>query len=160
MKSLRSLMALLGLLTGFAVFAGAQAHTFTATLSGQHQTPAVTTAAHGTATFHLTRNGKALSYTLRVVNLDNATMAHIHIGAEGQSGPVAVWLYPSHPPQKVKHGKFTGVLARGTITAANLMGPLKGQTIADLVAQIKAGSAYVNVHTTAHPDGEIRGQIH
>jgi hypothetical protein len=36
---------------------------------------------------------------------------------------------------------------------------LQGKTIADLVADIKAGNAYVNVHTTEHPGGEIRGQI-
>jgi hypothetical protein len=59
----------------------------------------------------------------------------------------------------VKKGKFTGVLAQGTITAANLMGPLQGKTLEDLVSVIKAGDAYVNVHTTAHPGGEIRGQL-
>lgn len=87
-------------------------------------------------------------------------MAHIHIAPAGQEGPVAVWLYPSHPPAAMKNGEFTGVLARGSITAADLQGPLKGKTIADLVDDIKAGNAYVNVHTKANPGGEIRGQIH
>ncbi|HVC00468.1 MAG TPA: CHRD domain-containing protein, partial [Candidatus Dormibacteraeota bacterium] len=90
---------------------------------------------------------------------DEVTMAHIHMAAAGKNGPVAVWLYPtkSYP---VKTGKFSGLLARGTITAAQLGGPLKGQTIADLVKEIRDGDAYVNVHTKAHPGGEIRGQIH
>ena len=70
-----------------------------------------------------------------------------------------MWLYPPQPPPVVKKGKFTGVLARGTITAANLVGPLKGKAVEDLVRDIRAGDAYVNVHTTAHPAGEIRGQI-
>jgi len=72
---------------------------------------------------------------------------------------VVAWLYPSKPPAVVKKGKFTGVLARGTLTAAELQGPLQGKTIGDLVDQIKAGTAYVNVHTEKYPAGEIRGQI-
>jgi hypothetical protein len=39
------------------------------------------------------------------------------------------------------------------------VGPLKGKTIADFVALIKAGSVYLNVGTTSHPSGEIRGQL-
>jgi hypothetical protein len=54
---------------------------------------------------------------------------------------------------------FSGELAKGTITDKNLVGPLAGKTIADLVKLIKDGGAYVNVHTPAHPGGEIRGQI-
>jgi CHRD domain len=30
---------------------------------------------------------------------------------------------------------------------------------ADQVTAIKTGNAYVNIHTAAHPDGEIRGQL-
>ena len=67
-------------------------------------------------------------------------------------------------------GRSSGVLARGTITAANLRGPLAGQPLSALIAQMRAGNTYVNVHTNdgvAPPDtgpgdfpgGEIRGQI-
>jgi hypothetical protein len=47
----------------------------------------------------------------------------------------------------------------GTITANGLTGDLMGKSLNDLVQIIKAGDAYVNVHTDANPDGEIRGQI-
>jgi hypothetical protein len=47
----------------------------------------------------------------------------------------------------------------GTITAADLTGPLAGKTMADLVAAIRAGNIYINLHTTAFPAGEIRGQL-
>lgn len=143
----------------FISLVAAQGATFHATLSGKEQSPQIDTPAHGTATFVLSKGGESLSYRLSVANIDGVSMAHIHIAPAGQEGPVAVWLYPSRPPAMVKKGKFTGVLARGTITAAELQGPLKGKTIADLVDDIKAGNAYVNVHTTAHPAGEIRGQI-
>ena len=52
-----------------------------------------------------------------------------------------------------------GNLAIGTLTAADLIGPLSGLTLSDLLAEIEAGNTYVNVHTQAHPTGEIRGQI-
>ncbi|MGH9715520.1 MAG: CHRD domain-containing protein [Candidatus Acidiferrales bacterium] len=135
------------------------ATTFHASLSGKNQTPPIDTPAHGTATFTLSKSGKSLSYRISVTDIDDVSMAHIHIGSAGQAGPVAVWLYPSHPPARVKKGKFSGVLARGTITASRLRGPLKGKTIGDLVQDIKSGDAYVNVHTTQHPAGAIRGQI-
>jgi hypothetical protein len=45
------------------------------------------------------------------------------------------------------------------ITNANLVGALAGQTLADLIAHFNNGNAYVNVHTTLYPGGEIRGQI-
>jgi len=51
------------------------------------------------------------------------------------------------------------VLAEGTITAANLVGPLAGLTLNDLLDAVKAGNAYANIHTTQNPGGEIRGQI-
>lgn len=135
------------------------ATTFHATMSGKNQSPPIDTPAHGTATFTLSKSGKSLRFRLYVADIDNVSMAHIHIGAAGQEGPVAVWLYPSHPPAQVKKGKFTGELATGVITARQLQGPLKGKTIDDLVQDIKNGDAYVNVHTVQHPAGEIRGQI-
>jgi CHRD domain len=155
----RRLAFLLGFVLLLVPLVGAQGTKFEAALSGKQQAPPIDTPAHGAATFTLSESGKSLTYRLWVADIDNVSMAHIHIGPQGQEGPVAVWLYPSKPPAVVKEGKFTGVLARGTITAAQLIGPLKGKTIADLVDDIKAGNAYVNVHTTAHPAGEIRGQI-
>jgi outer membrane receptor for monomeric catechols len=56
-------------------------------------------------------------------------------------------------------GRFNGVLAEGTITADNLVGTLAGQSLGVLIEMIKAGNAYVNVHTSQFPPGEIRGQI-
>lgn len=158
MKALCRCGLVLGLVFLLAPLINAQSK-FTATLSGNEVVPAVSTPATGTATFELSRNGESLSYTLSVTDIENVTMAHIHIAPAGKDGPPVVWLYPSKPPAATKEGKFSGELAKGTITAANLAGPLKGKKISDLVTDIKDGNAYVNVHTTAHSAGEIRGQI-
>jgi CHRD domain len=133
--------------------------TFMAHLTGAEETPGVETAAMGHVRFDLSQDGKSLHYKLMVQNLQDITMAHIHLGPAGKEGPVAVWLYPATPPPALKPGKFSGVLAEGDITAANLAGPLKGKPLSALVQDIQKGQAYVNVHTKEHPGGELRGQL-
>ncbi len=133
--------------------------TFTAHLTGSQEVPPVKTKATGEATFELSKDGKSLHYKLSVANLSDITMAHIHLGPPGKNGPVAVWLYPSHPYPQLKIGKFSGVLAEGTITVENLAGPLSRKSLAALIKDMKSGRAYVNVHTSGHPEGAIRGEI-
>jgi hypothetical protein len=113
----------------------------------------------GQAIFQLSRDGSELHYKLIVANIENVLMAHIHVGPVGETGPVVVWLYPDGPPPQEIPGWFNGVLAEGTITSDNLVGPLAGADLSDLLDQIRAGNTYVNVHTTQNPPGEIRGQI-
>lgn len=116
---------------------------FQAKLSGNNEVPPVTTSATGIAQFQLSPDGKALSYTLTVNNINTVTMAHIHQGKAGENGqPVA--------PLSV---------GKGTITSSDLIGPLAGKQVSDLVNLINSGQAYANVHTEQHKNGEIRGQI-
>lgn len=136
-----------------------QGGSFTAILSGGEEVPPVATQASGQAVFELSDDGTMLKYKLTVANIENVNMAHIHLGAAGTNGPIVVWLYPSAPPPVLKPGITTGVLAEGTITAENLIGPLAGKPLSALVDVMKAGDTYANAHTTQNPDGEIRGQI-
>ncbi len=138
---------------------GAANMNFVAHLAGNNEVPPVDTKAQGQVIFSLSNDGNSLNYRLIVANIYDVQMSHIHLAPAGTNGPIVVWLYPSAPPAIPIPGRTDGVLAEGTITAANLVGPLAGMTIADLVSQMKAGKTYVNVHTTAHPGGEIRGQI-
>jgi hypothetical protein len=129
-------------------------------LSGSEQPVPVETRAQGQAIFQLSADGTALHYELIVANIENVFMAHIHYGPPGENGPIVAWLYPAAPPSVLIPGRFEGVLAAGVIQDTNLMGPLSGQTVQDLVDLIQDGTAYVNVHTSQNPSGEIRGQIH
>jgi hypothetical protein len=113
----------------------------------------------GQAIFQLNRAGTELSYKVIVANIENVTMVHIHLGAVGETGPVVAWLYPDGPPPQEIPGRFDGVLSEGVITSADLFGPLEGADLSDLIDELRAGNAYVNVHTTQNPPGEIRGQI-
>lgn len=156
-RAIKSLVLILGLAI-WIPGAHAQKKSFSAALSGSGMVPAVTTKATGHATFRLSRNGKSIMYTVRVMGVENPTMAHIHLAAAGKEGPVVVWLYPNKA-FPVKSGGVRGLLARGDITAASLTGPMKGKTLADLLTQMRDGNTCVIVHTKAHPAGEIRGQI-
>lgn len=137
---------------------------FTATLSGDEEVPPegepdVETSASGEATFEVADDGTEISYSVDVSGIENVEMAHIHLGARGENGPVIVWLYPDSPPPELIEGVTDGNLATGTITADDLMEDLEGGTLDDLLGEMVAGNTYVNVHTEQYPAGEIRGQI-
>ncbi len=129
--------------------------------------------AQGQANFKLSADGTSIHYKLIASNIDNAFMAHIHMGPVGVNAPIVVWLFPSTTPGvtgPLGAGRHDGVLAEGNITAADLVGPLAGHPLSDLLNAIDAGNAYVNVHTNDgvapintgpgdFPGGEIRGQL-
>lgn len=103
----------------------------------------------------LSSDGTELRYRLIVANIDDVTQAQIHLAPAGQNGDVVAFLFGF-----VAGGVTTnGVLATGTITADDLIGPLAGQSLDALADELASGGAYVNVHTVANPPGEIRGQI-
>ena len=135
-----------------------ESHNFVAVQSGGEEVPPVATRARGHARFWLNADGTELSYRLTVANIEGVTQAHIHLAPAGSNGPVVVFLYGFNPVGT----SMSGILAEGTITEANLIARPAisfGGTMAELVAAMRSGGAYVNTHTLAHPPGEVRGQV-
>jgi hypothetical protein len=132
--------------------------TFRIDLTGNQQNPGVTTDAFGMATVRLIDNGTAISFRVVVCDIVNVTASHIHVGAAGMNGPVIIpfihGVLFSSP-----HGCKT--LAEGTRTAADLNTKASPSITSwnDFVKALLAGNTYVNVHTTANLNGEIRGQL-
>jgi hypothetical protein len=152
------LLVIIALIAAFAavgVYAAKGKTRYVATLMGKKEVPPVVTKAKGSAKFVLTLDGAGLKYAIKESGIDNPTAAHIHSGAPGTNAPVVAVLYPATGIESPKEN----ILAKGTITSADLVGPLKGKTIADLLDMIRSGNAYVNVHSKTHPDGVIRGWI-
>jgi hypothetical protein len=121
--------------------------TYTAALSGSNETtpPALIIGATGQST--MTVNGHEVSWTLTTANFASGTTApgsasltlpaHIHVGAPGVAGGIMV------PLTATVNGATSG-----TVTVVD-----------SVLTHLRAGDAYVNVHTAARPSGEIRGQL-
>ena len=106
-------------------------------LSGNEEVPPVATPASGSGSI-MVSDSKAVSGSV-TTNGMTGSMAHIHLGAAGKNGPVAVPL---------------------TKGGDNIWMVPAGASLSDeQYAAYKAGGLYVNVHSVAHPSGEIRGQI-
>lgn len=142
---------------------GAEANNrnFVAHLSGHEEVPPVPTLARGQTVLQLNKAGTELKFKLIVANIEDVTQAHIHCGARGVNGPVVAFLYGFGPVVSPN-----GILSQGTITDADIIAVPDSEAcpggVADfdeMMAKIRSGDAYVNVHTEANPGGEIRGQI-
>lgn len=126
---------------------------FGAFLIGTEEVPPISSPGSGAIKI-MKVDENTLSYELRVANTSDIIGAHLHYAPSGTNGPVVVFLYMAPP-----NGLFNGLLAEGTIDASNLVGPLAGMSIDDLVEKMEAGEIYTNVHTSAIPSGAIRGQV-
>jgi hypothetical protein len=130
--------------------------TFHAILEGDEEVPPVDSDAQGAAIFRTSNDGTELNYTLIVANIEDVTAAHIHLAPRGENGDIVAFLFD---PEEPTEGRTNGVLAEGTITSEDLVGPLAEATLSELIDEMEAGNTYVNVHTVEHLSGEIRGQI-
>lgn len=122
------------LAAGLGVASAATVHV---RLAGSHETPPVKTAARGSAVIEVAADG-SVSGKVETRGI-KGTMAHIHEGAPGTDGPPIIAL-ASGP-----HG--TWVVPAGSKLSPNQY------------KEFLAGDLYVNVHSAAHPGGEIRGQL-
>jgi hypothetical protein len=158
------LVALLVLLVPALALAAPE--TFGTHATGAEEVPPRDTQAQGQIVLQLNDDG-TLDYRLIATNIENVVASHLHLAPAGENGAVVTFLFGNVPPGG---GRHNGVLATGTITDADLIGPMAGQTVADLIAEIEAGNIYVNVHTNDgdttqnegpgdFPGGEIRGQV-
>ena len=138
-----------------AASASAQVVKMAAVLSPGEETPALLSGAVGTAEVSVDTTNRELSVTLRVFNLPTASTAgHIHVGPRGVAGPV-VLDFPNIPGRT---GDFT-LSFRLSQTALRPNAALGINTMDDIIQAITGGNAYVNIHSTTNPGGEIRGQL-
>lgn len=138
---------LLFLITLFVASSAAAAPIrFYANLTGGQEVPAVTTAAYGRAGFEFAESLTSMNYIIRT-NISAPTAAHIHCAPAGQNGPVGATL------------QLRAATGHGTITKPDTGNACGWTTVADIMTAIQNGNAYINVHTSANPGGEIRGQI-
>jgi hypothetical protein len=134
-----------------------------ATLNGYQEDPSVSTTGHGTFSAVIDDEAETIQYVLTYEGLESTPtlFAHIHFGSHDHAGGVAAFLCGGST--KPAPCPPIGGTVTGTIVPADVVGPA-GQGIepgafSELVAAIRVGHAYANVHTQRWPAGEIRGQI-
>ena len=141
---------------------------FGAKLQGDNETPTISTSGNGT--FKATANtlNGTIEYEVSYSDLQGTlTQAHIHIGQQHTAGGVVLFFCTNlAPPANVPAPQPcppSPATVKGVLTAADVI-PVVGQGIGageidEIIANIKNGNAYANVHTNLFPAGEIRGQI-
>jgi hypothetical protein len=149
------LIAALALLLGVSTNALAQTIRLTAALSGGSEAPtAVSTGAAGSAEVYVNLASRSVTYDVQVFNMPTLTIAgHFHVGGPGVAGPIVIDLAPP--------GVTDDFSLSGTVSASALQPRLdRGiRNFDDFIQALVGGQIYVNMHSTANPSGEIRGQL-
>jgi hypothetical protein len=136
---------------------------FTASLNAANEGGGVTSGGTGTATYTVignvgyTNSGAVINYTISFSGLTAAANnGHIHVGAAGVSGGVTV---PFTNVPALTSGTFGGSITASNVQPATGGGvSVAGGSLDDLLAAMRAGNTYTNIHTSTYPNGEIRGQ--
>ena len=131
-------------------------------LSGYQENPDVSSTGTGSFEATIDDDAQTITYELSYSALEggDALFAHIHFAKRAVNGGVAAFLCGGgdKPACPATEGTVTGV-----IDAADIVGPagqgIEAGSFAELVAAMRAGHTYVNVHSPRWPGGEIRAQI-
>lgn len=161
----------------FSSFPGqsGQGAEFIAVLDGESAVPSQDTPATGKAVLRFDEDKKQFNYKLTVSKIEHVVSANLHLGTPGKDGPMVATLAGPFPPGE---GQREGVLAEGTLSVFNLVGPMLAEPtgedderlFADLLAKMRKGKTYINIVTDPgwdpnqnkpgrFPKSEIRGQI-
>jgi hypothetical protein len=165
---LAAVIGLLGL--GSYAIAGDGSKDFSGSpMSGYQENNDLSTPATGSFEARLSKDGTTLAYELSYSGLEGTvTQSHVHFGKTALNGGISFWLCetatnPSPSASTPTCPPAPGGTVTGEITAAEVIGPA-GQGIgagefAEIIAAMRAGHAYANVHSSKYGGGEIRAQI-
>lgn len=120
----------------------------TTAVSGNNVIPPNNSGGTGSATFDM--SGNTVQFSVSLSGVSGVTLVHLHSGAPAGSGPVRVILF-SDPGT----GPVNGTLISDSFLEADVL----GISFSDLINEMRNGQVYMDVHTAAFPDGEVRGQV-
>ena len=135
-------------------------------LEGYQEVPSVSTGATGTFKARIVNGGEGIDYTLTYSGLEaDATQSHIHFGQKGVNGGISAFFCSNlpNPPAGTPACPLRGGTLTGTIDASDVIGPtgqgIEPGALGELIAALRRGVTYANVHSTKWPGGEIRLQL-
>lgn len=164
--SILVLLAVIVSLVAAAAPAQGQGGTFTTRLRAFEEVPSIASPANGNFQGTLNEDGTEMDYELTYAHTEGqVTQAHIHLAQRGVNGGIMVFLCSNlgNAPAGTPACPAAGGTVTGSFSSANIIGPA-AQGVAPgelftLLRAARAGFAYVNVHSTVYPGGEIRGQL-
>jgi hypothetical protein len=141
-----------------------------ARLTGYQEVPTLSSSGSAKFMASISKDETEVHWKLSYANLESpVTQSHIHFSAPAIAGPIVVFLCTNlgnapvgAPPVQAcpdAPATITGTFTAADVTAGAAAQGLEANNLAELIAAIRAGATYANVHTTGHPPGEIRGQI-
>jgi hypothetical protein len=163
-------IGLLGL-GSYALAGGGSKHFNGDPMIGYQENPDVSTVATGSFNAELSKDGDSIHYVLSYSGLEGAvTQSHVHFGKTAINGGISFWLCQTPgTPAPAAVAALTpfcptpGGTVEGDITAAQVIGPtaqgIEVGNLAEILAAMRAGHAYANVHSTKWLGGEIRAQL-
>ena len=159
---MRAVVVVLGLFALSARGDEGERKRFDARLVGGEETPAIFTSGTGRFSARVVDGDTRIEFTVSWFNLTSApAVAHVHIGQRGVAGGVSYFLCGGGGKPACPAAASASV--SGSVVAADVLGPAaQGVQPGDLAAVLtmtRLGLTYANVHTPAHPGGEIRGQL-
>lgn len=135
-------------------------------LRGFEEVPSISSPAHGKFRAFINEHAGTIAYQLSYDGLQGEVrQAHIHFGQRGVNGGISVFLCQTatNPdptglaPSCPQSGEISGLLQSANVVGPGGQGIAAGE-FAELIAAMRAGVAYVNVHSSVFPAGEVRGQ--
>lgn len=137
-----------------------------AELIGFQEVPALSTTAHGRFRAVVDTQANTITFKLTYDALEGTVQqAHVHFGQKSVNGGVSFFLCSNlgNGPPGTQACPAPPAEVTGVIDASLVVGPagqgIEAGAFAEIVAAIKDGTAYANVHSTKWPGGEIRGQL-
>jgi hypothetical protein len=167
---MKKLAVAAALAAAFPIVTYAQSGPIRAELIGYEEVPAVATRAGGTFEARVARDNQSVDFTLSYAGLQGTvTQSHIHFAQKSVNGSIIVWLCGTPAPGPTGPAGTptcpTAGTVSGTFTSLNVLPSTNPATqqlaagdLARLIDAMESGIAYVNVHTSLSPGGEIRGQ--
>jgi hypothetical protein len=167
MMHYRRLAEVVGVISLLALAsAPAQASSHLAKLTGYEEVPAISSLGEGKCRVRINGDETALDVELSYSGLENVQQAHIHFAEAAVNGGIVLFLCSNlgnGPAGTLPCPESAGTVET-TLTAADVIAGASAQGIDpgelnEVIDAIRADTAYCNVHTAAHPAGEIRGQF-
>ena len=147
-----ALLSLLLVATTYGNFTYAQSK-YRAKLDANNEVPPVNSTAEGVATFKV--KDDTITSKINITGITDVSGAQIHTGKSGENGDPIVDLLKTGEKTKTSGA----VTIKGNFTASDFEGSMKGKALSALQSAMGTNETYVNIKTSDHPDGEIRGQI-